>query len=144
MCFFVNSIPFLLITPKNVGVMSSALLTNEKRKTFHQKNAFEIQQLDVDLEFRWNKDEVMTLVNLHDKNLHVHPAERAISSVKERIRCSIQGLSFNCLPISLVDRILKENVSSLNDFLRKNDISKHLSPITIVSNSPKTDFNLLK
>ena len=32
----------------------------------------------------------------------------------------------------------------MNNFPRKSSIAKHLSPITIVSNAPKTDFNLLK
>ena len=56
----------------------------EKVFLFYENNGFEIQQLDADLEFRCIQDEVMTLVSLHDKNLHVHPVERAIRTVKER------------------------------------------------------------
>ena len=56
----------------------------------------------------------------------------------------MQNVPFYCLPIPLAEDILCENLSLFNNFPRKGGISDYLSLITIIANSQKQDFNLLK
>ena len=93
-CFLEESTRRIVIpVSENIGLFSSALLPNREKETlqqflnqvflFYKKYGFSIDCLDVDLEFKCVKDDLQPNVNLYDKNSHVHPAERAIRTVKE-------------------------------------------------------------
>ena len=98
---------FLFTVSDKTGLILSALLPNREKDAlrnvldqaflFCTKYGFLIHSLDVDIEFKCVKDEIEPNVNLYDKNSHVHPVERAMRTVKERTRCSIQDTPFSCL-----------------------------------------------
>jgi hypothetical protein len=67
---------------------------------------------------------------------HVPEVERAIRSIKETIRATIHGMPFHHLP-----RVL---VKELAAFAMRNRVSVTMSPATIVTGAPKTDFTTMK
>ena len=58
--------------------------------------------------------------------------ERAIRTIKERIRCTWSPLPYTKASKLMVDECLYDIVSVLNDFPHKNGISRNISPAAIV------------
>jgi len=59
------------------------------------------------------------------------------------VRCTLQCLPFTCIPKGIIVGAVFEAIGKLNRVPRPKDISSTLSPLTIVTNAPKLDFNFL-
>ena len=139
---------------ENIGLRTSDVMPDREDPTIlrftksiintHHKQGFEVKTIDVDLEFDSLKEKLSIPVNVVDKNTHVHAVERSIRTIKERIRCTIQSLPFSCIPKLIIEGAVAEATENLNRLPRRGGVSPHLSPLTIVCNAPKLDFNLLK
>ena len=53
-------------------------------------------------------------------------------------------LTFYCMPALIIEDKLDDSIKNLNRFYRKTGVSKHLSPLTIVTSLTKLDFTKLK
>jgi Reverse transcriptase (RNA-dependent DNA polymerase) len=74
---------------------------------------------------------------------HVPEIERAIRTVKECIRTTIHGLPFGRLPRVLVKELAASAIRTLNMLPHPDGVSSTLSPATIVTGHPKTDYRTL-
>ena len=76
-------------------------------------------------------------VNICAANEHIEMIERAIRTIKERIRCTWSSLPYTKAPKLMVDECLYDIISVLNDLPTKNGISREISPAAIVLGRPK-------
>jgi hypothetical protein len=75
---------------------------------------------------------------------HVPEIERAIRTVKETIRSTIHGMPFACLPRVLVKELAAAAIRTINMLPHRDGVSPHMSPATIVTGQPKTDYRTLR
>jgi hypothetical protein len=75
---------------------------------------------------------------------HVPKIERAIRTVKESMHTIIHGMPFARLPRVLVKELATAAVSCLNMLPHPDGVSSTLSPATIVTGAPKTDYCTLR
>ena len=151
---YINAIPFLHTISEYVKLCTSVFMNNRKEGTFIEKlkaaidvcetNGFKAENIDADLEFKCVDTQFDAKFNIIDTDSHVHPIERSNRTIKERIRCLIQGLPFRCLPLGMVKALPIFIVRNLNRFPIASRISKSMSPLTLVTAEPKPDFNFLK
>jgi hypothetical protein len=75
---------------------------------------------------------------------HVGKIERSIRTVKERLRSSVHGLPFKRLPKLIIVHLAIDTIRCLNMFPAANGVSSTLSPASIVTGVPPTDYNHLR
>jgi hypothetical protein len=75
---------------------------------------------------------------------HVPEVERAIRSVKETVRATIHGMPFHFLPRVLVKELVSFAVRNHNMLPHPDGVSTTMSPATIVTGAPKTDFTTMR
>ena len=80
-------------------------------------------------------------MNIANADDHVHEVERSIRTVKERTRCTVQGLPFRQIPRIIIRATIEAAHKSLNQVPAQNVISQHLSPTTKVTGRPSPDYN---
>ena len=89
---------------------------------------------------RLHHDEVLsTVLNTADADDHVHEVERSIRTIKERVRCTVQGLPYRRVPRVMMRSIVEWAHKNLNQFPAKNGASDALSPLTIMTGMPSPD-----
>lgn len=84
--------PFIYAMSENISVRTAAVRLDRKLNSLkksmlsvfslHATNGFNVKVLDEDLEFECLKPHLPTLMNIIDKNTHVHPAEISIRTVR--------------------------------------------------------------
>jgi Reverse transcriptase (RNA-dependent DNA polymerase) len=74
---------------------------------------------------------------------HVPEIERAIRTVKESIRATIHGMPYTRLPRVLVKELAAHAVRTVNMLPHPDGVSSTLSPTTIITGEPKTDYRTL-
>jgi hypothetical protein len=61
----------------------------------YKGRGFNVTRLEADQEFKCITNGVLpTILNVADADDHVHEVERSIRTIKERTRCTVQGLPF--------------------------------------------------
>jgi hypothetical protein len=107
---------------------------------------FNVTRLEADREFNCIVNDVLPHdMNIADADDHVHEVERSIRTVKERVRCTIQGLPFRRVPKIMIRAIVEGAHKSLNQFPVKDGASEIRSPLlTIMMGRPRPDYNDLK
>jgi hypothetical protein len=75
---------------------------------------------------------------------HVPEIERAVRTVKETIRATIHGMPFPYLPRVLVKELVAFAIRTINMLPHRDGVSATMSPATIVTGEPKTDFQTLR
>ena len=85
-----------------------------------------------------------TTLNIADANDHVPQAERSIRAIKDRARCTVQGLPFQKFPRILTQAIVESANRSFNQFRAKDGASITMSPLTILTGKPRANFANLK
>jgi len=73
-----------------------------------------------------------------------HGFEVQVIDADLEFECIRNEFPFSCIPVAIVEAAVDEATSILNRLPRKKGISKHLSPLLIVTGAPKIDFNLLR
>jgi hypothetical protein len=74
---------------------------------------------------------------------HVPEIERAVRTVKESIRATIHGMPYARLPRVLVKALVTHATRTINMLPHPDGVSPTMSPATIVTGQPKTDFRTL-
>ena len=82
-------------------------------------------------------------VNILDVDTKKHPTERSIRVTKERFRCTSRSLPFTCMPNAIFFGAVHEATGKINRLPRSKGVPSALSPLTIVYNAAKIDFNIL-
>jgi hypothetical protein len=85
-----------------------------------------------------------TPLNIADADDHVAEVERSIQTIKERVRCLVQGLPFKRIPKAMMRATIENANKTLNQFPAKNSVSHTLSPLTIMTGRPTPNYSNMK
>ena len=164
--FYSDNAPYLLIRTRKILFL--ALLTfNIRRKNangkvtysrptkdvieavnrviaIHKDRGFEIEYVFGDNEFEKFEGKIDAALQTCAAGEHNPYIEREIRVVKERQRCYWDGSPFKQVPKLVIDENLVDIVKWLNHYIRKNGISKNMSPGTIVRGNGPVDMGTLK
>jgi hypothetical protein len=111
----------------------------------YHARGFLINRIEGDQEFSSIAlDMLPATLNIADADDHVPQAERSIRTIKDRTRCTVQGLPFQKFPRILTKAIVEAANRSLNQFPEKDSASSMMSPLTILTRRPRTNFVDLK
>ena len=112
---YVNGIPFVVTTARHIHFCTAELIKNEKSATIatalrqvlqmYHRRGFKVQFLLGDGQFehirKYFVDTDVT-INVTGRNEHVPAIERAIRTIKERIRAIVNQLPFKAYPHRLI------------------------------------------
>jgi hypothetical protein len=111
----------------------------------YEGRGFNVARLEADQELKCITNGVLpTILNVADADDHVHEVERSIRTIKERTRCTVQGLPFRRMPKIMLRAAVEGAHKALNQFPAKNGASREMSPLTIMTGQPRPDFNDFK
>ena len=150
--FWVNGNPFFHTISEWICFRTVAPIKNRKKKTlanetkailsFYKTRGFDMTRVESDREFKCIETLLLpTPLNVADADDHVPQVERSIQTVKERVRCVVQGLPFKLLPKIMVGAAVEHANTSLNQFTAKNGVLTAMSPLTIMTGRPAPDYN---
>ena len=112
--------------------------------TLYEQIGFSITTVHGDNKFCKIEGSVGTHVNICAAMQHVKRIERAIRTLKERVRCCWVSLPYTKAPKLMIDKIVTNMTSCLNDLPHKEGISRTLSPAMKVLGRNKVDCQRLK
>ena len=152
--FFVLGLTFSLSTSRNIRYLSCHHLgerTNPLIKaciasdlSIYRNRGFNPIEIHADGEYNSLRNTFpgvrFTICSADD---HVPEIERAIRTVKETIRATIHGMPYSRLPRVLVKELVTHAVRTLNMLPHPDGVSPTLSPATIVTGYPKTDYRTM-
>ena len=110
----------------------------------YEQRGFSITIVHSDNEFCKIEGSVGTHVTICAAIQHVKQIERAIRTLKERVRCCWVSLPYTKAPKLMIDENVTDTISCLNDLPHKEGISCTLSPTIIVLGRNKVDCQRLK
>jgi hypothetical protein len=140
-----SAIKFLSVQPCKGRGQKEMERGIDKVTTKFKQRGFDIIAFNGDNEFEKLRDHVSpTPLNIVGRGEHVGIIERSIRTVKERVRCSCQGIPYKRIPKLMTRSIVESSVTWLNAFPAKEGASKTMSPSAIVLGSPKPDYTRLK
>ncbi len=153
--FWVNGSPYLHTISQKVIFRTVASINNRSKRTLlmetkavinlYETRGFNITRVEGDREFCCIENELLPVaLNTADKDDHVHEVERSIRTVKERTRCTVQGLPYRRIPKVMMRAAVENAHKSLNQFPANDGASDVLSPLTIMTGKPAPDYNDLK
>eukprot|EP00934_Nitzschia_sp_Nitz4_P002894 Nitzschia sp. Nitz4//scaffold489_size5144//2753//5083//NITZ4_009231-RA/size5144-processed-gene-0.2-mRNA-1//1//CDS//3329552900//2884//frame0 len=142
----VNGITMLITVSRNIKFHTISVVNNKRTSTllgqFRQLNkvykraGFRCCAALMDGAFESLRDGLATMgivLNTTSRDEHVGEAERAIRTVKERMRAIYNTLPFRRIPTRLVIEAAKASVFWINALPNRNGLSKTLSPRTMVT-----------
>jgi hypothetical protein len=153
--FWVNNSPYLHTISEWVKFRTVAAINNITQRTLHMETqaviklyetrVFTVTRAKGDQEFSCLANDLLpTPLNIADTDDHVAQVERSIRTIKERVRCLVQGLPFKRIPKAMMRAAIKNANKALNQFPAKNGVSDTLSPLTIMTGRPTPDYNDMK
>jgi hypothetical protein len=153
--FFVNGTAYIHTITEYIKFRTVANIPNRLANTLqteiravldlYHARGFLINRIEGDQEFSSIAlDMLPTTLNIADADDHVPQAERSIRTIKDRTRCTVQGLPFQKFPRILTKAIVEVANRSLNQFPAKDIASSTMSPLTILTGRPRTNFADLK
>jgi hypothetical protein len=153
--FWVNGNPFFHTISEWVKFRTVAAINNRSKKTLlteiravinlYQTRGFTISRVEGDQEFNCIMHDLLpTQLNVADADDHVAEVERSIRTVKERVRCTVQGLPFRRIPRLMMRAAVEGAHKALNQFPARDGVSDVMSPLTIMTGRPGPDYNDLK
>jgi hypothetical protein len=153
--FWVNGNPFFHTISQTIKFRTVAPIINRTRRTLlaeakavinlYETRGFIISRVEADREFGCIVNDLLPIhINIADADDHVHEVERSIRTVKERTRCTIQGLPFKRIPKAMTRAAIEGAHKALNQFPARDGASDVMSPLTIMTGRPSPDYNQLK
>ena len=133
--FFINNISFLLSLSRGLRFLTVEVLPNRQVGTvkdrirsiclLYQRRGFEVESLHADSEFEPIRSD-FPFLNTSDADDHQPDIERAIRSVKDRVRSSYRMLPYKYIPRLMVVHLVRNTIFWLNAFpVDKGWSSKH-------------------
>ena len=152
---FVNGTPYLHTKSAVIKFLSIQQCKGRGKKEMERgidkviskftQRGFHITALTGDNEFETLREHLSpTPLHIVAKGEHVGPIERSVRVIKERVRCSCQGLPYKKITKLMTRSTVEANVTWLNAFPAKEGASKTMSPSAIVLGTPKPDYSKLK
>jgi hypothetical protein len=152
---WVNNSPYFHTISEWVKFRTVAAINNRTQRTLHietqaviklyETRGFTVTKVEGDQEFSCLANDLLpTSLNIADADDHVAKVERSIQTIKERVRCFVQGLPFKRIPKAMMRAAIENANKTLNQFPAKNGVSNTLSPLTIMTGRPTPNFNDMK
>jgi len=143
---YINGIPFVVTTSRHIHFCTAELIKNEKSATIataikqvtqiYHRRGFKVKFLLGDGQFehiqKFFADTDIT-INITGRNEHVPAIERAIRTIKERIRAIVNQLPFKYYPNRLIVKMVYNVVFWLNVFPHRDGVHEFMSPRTILT-----------
>jgi hypothetical protein len=153
--FWVNGSPYFHTISEHIKFRTVAWITNRQKRTLlmeakaiinmYEARGFVITRVEADREFACITNDILpTVLNIADADDHVSEAERSIRTIKERVRCTVQGLPYRRIPKVMMRAVVEGAHKSLNQFPARNGASDELSPLTIMTGTPSPDYHDFK
>eukprot|EP00934_Nitzschia_sp_Nitz4_P008987 Nitzschia sp. Nitz4//scaffold353_size16344//11151//16190//NITZ4_008865-RA/size16344-processed-gene-0.13-mRNA-1//1//CDS//3329548925//8977//frame0 len=142
----VNGVMMLITVSRNIKFHTVSIVNNKRTSTLlnqfkqinkvYRRAGFECEAALLDGAFEPLRDglgELGITLNTTSRDEHVGEAERAIRTIKERMRAIHNTLPFKKLPTRLLIEMAKSCVFWINALPQRNGVSKQLSPRTIIT-----------
>jgi hypothetical protein len=153
--FWVNGSPCFHTMSEYIKFRTVAAIPNHQKRTLLMEakaiinmcetRTFEMSRVEADQEFACVANDLLpAALNVADADDHVAKAERSIRTIKERVRCIVQGLPCRRLPKVIMRAIVEGANKSLNLFPAKDIASNDLGPLTIMTGAPSPDYHDFK
>ena len=123
--FFINNIPFLLSMSRGLKFMTVEVLPNRQSKTIQEKIhsicklyqgcRFTVDSIYADSEFETLRPE-FPFINTSNVDNHQPDIERAIRTVKDRVRSTYRMLPFKYIPRLMVIHLVRNTIFWLHAF----------------------------
>lgn len=111
----------------------------------YASRGFAVCEIHADAEFACIREHVRPIhLDVVAADTHVGEVERSIRTIKERLRAAVHGLPFRRLPKLLIVHLVADAVRCLNMFPAPNGVSRHLSPLSIVTGVPSPDYATMR
>jgi hypothetical protein len=106
--------------------MKTTLLMEAKAViNMHETRGFNISRIEADGEFNCISNDILPLpLIIADADDHVHEVERSTRTIKERTRCTVQGLPFRRIPKVMMRAVIEGAHKALNQFPAKHGCQK--------------------
>ena len=147
--FFINHIPFLLSLSRGLKFMTVESLPNRQINTIKDKikgictlyhrRGFQVESLHADSEFEPIRSD-FPFLNTSDADDHQPDIERAIRTVKDRVRSTYRMLPYKYVPRLMVVHLVRNTIFWLNTFPAVDGWSSRHSPRYIMTGS-HLDYN---
>lgn len=130
-------------TIQHVGNHKHGTILTELRKVIqlYMHRGFQVCDIHADHEFECVRDDIPIHFEIVAADSHVGEIERANRTTnKERARACTHGLPFRRLPKLLLVSMLDHVTLCLNMFPAPNGVSDTISPLSLVTGAPRSDF----
>jgi len=152
---FVNGHPFLITFSNNIKLTTSENMANRNVKTImngltkvinlYNSRGFNVKMMMMDNDFaplESDLNEKGVILNTTGANDHVPAVERNNRVIRERVRAGWSRLPYKaCIPKIIVQALVENCVMWINNFPRKNGVSKTIGPRALMG-ARKLDFNI--
>ena len=123
--FWVNGNPYFHTISQWIKFCTVALINNRSKKTLlmearaviqmYESLGFTISRVKADSEFTCIQHNLLPItVNIASAKDHVHKVKRSIRTIKERTRCTVQGLPFWRIPKLMTRSAVEASHKGLN------------------------------
>ena len=148
--FWVCGYPFFHTISEWIKFRTVALIPDRKQWilvaetkaiiNMYTNRGLHITRVEGDNEFCTLENDILPVqLNIADADDHVPEVERSIRTLKERVRCLLQGLPYRRVPKVMIRAAIEYANRSLNQIPVQNSASDHLSPLTIMTGRPNVN-----
>ena len=138
---YINEVPFIITTSRNIHFCIAELIKNEKADTIatsikqviqmYQRRGFTIKHIHGDGQFEHTTKffaDTDVHLNITGWNKHVPGVERLIRMMKERIWALVNQFLFDAYPHRLIIEMVYNVVFWINRFPQKDGIHEYINP----------------
>ena len=152
--FFAQGHPFFHTISRDLGFRTVAAVPDRAHGTIlrelnlvinlYRTRGFIIVGVHSDTEFECIREDIRPIhLDVVPADCHVGEIERSVKTVKERLRATVHGLPFKCIPKLLVVHIVTDAVRCLDQFPWRNGVSDS-SPLSLVTGAAAPDNNNMR
>ena len=151
---FINKIAFLVMISHGIKFGTAETLKDRKHPTImsaiksvvaiYSKRGFRVNEAHTDNEFEPMRAQLMDVkvnLNVASNNEHIPEIERHIRTVKDRVRCMYNAVSFKKMPSCMIMEIVTSATFWLNMFPPADGVSKVISSRRGIIHGLTVDYN---
>ena len=86
----------------------------------YEARGFEVTRVEAEQDFKCIENDILPVpMNITDADDHVSQVERSIRTIKERMRCTLQGMPFRRIPKVMLRAAIEATHKNLTNFPRQ-------------------------
>jgi hypothetical protein len=127
------------------GTKNTLLIEARAILNLYESRGLNISRAKADQKFSCITEDLLPIsVNVANADDQVAEVERSIRTVKERMRCTVQGLLFWRIPKLTIRAVVEGAHKALNQFPARDGVSDAMSSLTMMTGRPAPDYHNLK